>query len=192
MRLFYLFVIFVFIPLLIQGQTVEEIFNQSNKINRTGMLVLGGWALSNIAYGGYGSLKFSEEKKYFSQMNMMWNLVNAGIAGYALYQFGNTDFSVLSPNQMVSKHNQTQNLYLINAGLDVIYMAGGAYLIRASKNSTNHHHRLLGYGQSVVVQGGFLFVFDLAMYFIQRNHGFEAAKHAVSISPAGVTLSLSF
>ncbi|PKP38922.1 MAG: hypothetical protein CVT98_04200 [Bacteroidetes bacterium HGW-Bacteroidetes-15] len=176
------------------SQNIEEFYSTSTRINRTGMMVLGGWAISNMAYGAYGNWKFDDERKYFGQMNMMWNLVNAGIAGFALYQFHNTDISLLSPEQMVNNHTKTQNLYLINAGLDILYMAGGFYMIHASKNNEKHQFRLKGYGQSVILQGGFLFAFDLVMYAIQRNHigNFDLPVKTLAISPYGLSLGFTF
>jgi hypothetical protein len=176
------------------SQNVDEFYSTSSRINRAGMMVLGGWAIGNMAYGGYSTLKFDDERKYFGQMNIMWNVVNAGIAGIALYQLYNTDISMFTPEQMISEHNKTQNLYLINAGLDILYMAGGLYMIHASKSSEKHQFRLKGYGQSVILQGGFLFAFDLVMYFIQRNHisSYDLPFQSMALSPKGFSIGFTF
>lgn len=185
---------FVIVAGAIQAQSVDDFYSTSKSINRTGMLVLGGWAISNMVYGGYGWSKYNDERKYFGQMNLMWNIVNASIAGFALYQFHNTDIASLTTEQMISNHNKTQNLYLFNTGLDILYMAGGAYMINASKRSEKYGDLLKGYGQSVILQGGFLFVFDLAMYLIQRNHinTFNFSQNSVAITPTGFNLSFVF
>lgn len=184
----------VLFSLIVRGQETDAFFAKSNAINRTGMLVMGGWAVSNMLYGGYGSAKFENDKKYFHQMNLMWNVVNASIAGFALYKLGSTDLSAMSAEQMMAKHNQTQNLYIINAGLDLLYIAGGAYMVQVSGKNEKHRDRLKGYGQSVVLQGGFLLVFDLALFLIQQNHekNFVAAASFVSLTNQGITLSLQF
>lgn len=178
----------------VNAQNAEEFFAKSSNINKTGMMILGGWAISNIAYGAYGNFSFENERKYFNQMNMMWNFVNLGIAGFALYQSQITDISSLTIEQMVDNHTKTQNLYLINAGLDILYMAGGMYMIHASKTSKNQQMRLKGYGQSVILQGGFLFAFDLVMYAIQRNHliSFNSSAYNLTVNPMGVGLTLNF
>ena len=45
------------------------------------MLSLGSWASANIVGSGIGwARSYSEENKYFHQMNVMWNLVNLGLA----------------------------------------------------------------------------------------------------------------
>ena len=51
---------------------------------------------------------------------------------------------------------------LFNAGLDVGYMATGAYLWE--RGIRKDSRGLKGYGQSLILQGGFLFTFDLIMY----------------------------
>lgn len=178
----------------LQAQSVDDFYSASNRINQAGMLVLGGWAISNMAYGGYGWSKYNDERKYFGQMNVMWNIVNASIAGFALYQFHNTDIASLTTEQMIANHNKTQNLYLFNAGLDVLYMAGGAYMINVSRRSEKYGNLLKGYGQSVILQGGFLFAFDLVMYFIQRNHinSFDLSQKSIALTPNGINLSFVF
>lgn len=60
---------------------------------------------------------------------------------------------------------------MFNAGLDVGYVLGGLYLTERAKSAAKNPERLRGFGQSIVLQGGFLFVFDLAMYLIVNHHG---------------------
>ena len=75
------------------GRAFEE---ASLAANNAGMYVLGGWALANMAAGAYGWAAFEGEKKYFSQMNLFWNVVNLSIAGFALYSSYSTDVSLMS------------------------------------------------------------------------------------------------
>lgn len=62
-----------------------------------------------------------------------------------------------------------QNFLLLNAGLDVAYIATGFYLKERAKNSSSPE-RLRGYGNSLLLQGGFLLAFDIAFYFIHQNN----------------------
>lgn len=134
--------------------------------NNGGMYVLGGWALANMAAGAYGWAAFEGEKKYFSQMNLFWNVVNLSIAGFALYSNYSTDVSLMSEGELLAKHIKTERLFLINSGLDVGYMGAGLLMRHLSSNSEKRGDLLKGYGNAVVLQGGFLLVFDMAMYFI--------------------------
>ena len=58
---------------------------------------------------------------------------------------------------------------LFNAALDLGYMVGGVYLMERSKNS-EQSERLKGFGQAVIVNGGFLLIFDSIMYYMHANH----------------------
>jgi hypothetical protein len=82
----------------------------------------------------------------------------------------------LSEAVMMEKHLKNEHLYLINAGLDVAYMLGGAYLWQLSAKKPSKQALLSGYGQSVVLQAAFLLAFDTGMYFIQRNHRLSFAS----------------
>jgi hypothetical protein len=155
----------------VEAQTdYESFYLKSQKNLNTGMYVLGSWALLNIATGAYGLSTQTGSSKYFHQMNLFWNSVNLGIAGYSLISNYLSNISLLSHQQMMDKHLFTEKLLLINAGLDVLYMASGAFMASKSKSSTKRPELLKGYGQSLLLQGGFLLVFDLVLYGIQHNH----------------------
>ena len=96
-------------------------------------------------------------------MNAGWNLVNAGIAGFALYNLSQMDASAFTYTQSLSELQSLDKFLLLNAGLDVGYMAAGAWLWeRGLRKKSN---RLEGYGKSLILQGGFLLAFDLILYF---------------------------
>ncbi|PKP50010.1 MAG: hypothetical protein CVT92_14790 [Bacteroidetes bacterium HGW-Bacteroidetes-1] len=102
-------------------------------------------------------------------MNVAWNIINIGIAGYALYQFANNNQALLMDSERWSEHLRIKNLYLINAGLDVLYVVAGSFLWARSVKSEKNRDRLKGFGQAIVLQGGFLLIFDLVMYGLQSN-----------------------
>jgi hypothetical protein len=165
-----LFVLCTFSLVFAQEIEIIDFYKKSNQINTTGMYVLGGWAVANIAGGAIGWSNSTGSAKYFHQMNLFWNTVNLGIAGFALYNNLTDDFSMQSSNEMLLKHRKTENLYLINAGLDVVYIGTGFLLKHLSVSNLNKQDLLKGYGNSIIMQGGFLMVFDLVMWGIQRNH----------------------
>jgi hypothetical protein len=166
---------------------------KSQKNANTGMYVLGSWALLNMATGAYGMSTQTGSSKYFYQMNLFWNTVNLGIAGFALVTAHLSDPTLLSPQQMMDKHLFNEKLLLINAGLDVLYMAGGVFMISKSKNSTKRPELLKGYGHSLLLQGGFLFVFDLVLYTIQHNHSVNFLQNVqLSFRPQSFLLAIQF
>lgn len=153
----------------VQAQQNPDFFAQSMQLNRTGMYVLGSWALLNLSSGAYGWATQTGHQKYFWQMNTAWNVVNAGIAGYALYSFSQMDLTSMADAEMWQSHRQIKRLYLINAGIDLLYIGTGAWLIHLAGKNEKRHDIYKGYGQSIILQGGFLLVFDLAMYGLQAR-----------------------
>ena len=134
------------------------------------MYVLGSWAIANIAIGAAGWARGSGENKYFHQMNLFWNTVNLSIAGIALISNFRTDITALTPDEMMNNHVRTERLYLINAGLDVLYIGTGVLLRSLSHKSAKRGDLMNGYGSSLILQGGFLLVFDAVMWGIQHAH----------------------
>lgn len=168
-------------------------FHQSRmKINESAMLVLGGWAVGNILVGTYGNFKASGEAKYFHQFNAMWNVVNLGIAAFGYLNAVNSDPSAMTNVEIIKDFNSLQNLLLLNAGLDVAYIATGFYLKERSKNSSSSV-RLRGYGNSLILQGGFLLLFDVTLYFIhQSNANINLYPHLESLLTGGVGIGINW
>jgi hypothetical protein len=191
-KAFVLSLLLVIWSLSAQGQdSYEDAYGQSLKINNYGMAVLGGWALANISVGAYGWNKYSGQQAYFHQMNLFWNTVNLSIAGIALYSNLSADYSLLSGTELLEKQGKIQRLYLINAGLDVAYMGTGFLLKHLASRYPKNEERLLGYGNSVILQGAFLFVFDLVMYGLQRGHRM-AFLDQLSFAPMQEAWGLAF
>jgi hypothetical protein len=157
-------------------------------MNSKGMLVLGGWAISNIVVGGIGMTQTAGNTRYFHQMNAAWNSVNLAIAGFGYYGIKNQD-SNLNLSDTLSEFHNFEKILLFNAGLDVGYMAIGAYLWERGLRKENE--RLIGYGQSMILQGGFLFTFDLILYFLNSAESSSLLNHLDNIHFTGTALSLS-
>ena len=146
-----------------------DFYQKSQQINNSGMYVLGSWAVMNITTGAIGWANGSGSDKYFHQMNLFWNAVNLSIAGFALISNFQTDYMALGPDELLDRHLKIERLYLINAGLDILYMGTGAYLTHLSRSREKNKDLLKGFGQSILLQGGFLFIFDAVMYFVQHT-----------------------
>lgn len=99
-------------------------------------------------------------------MNAGWNLVNLGIAGLALYNISQINASAFSYDQALQKLQNLDKILLINAGLDLGYLATGAWLLK--RGISNSSVRMEGYGKSLLLQGGFLLAFDLTLYFLHN------------------------
>lgn len=158
-------------------------------LNKTGMLVLSGWALGNIALGSYGYFKSGGKTKYFHQMNAAWNVVNLSIGAIAYYQYLNSDPSAFNLMQSIDEARSIENILLLNIGLDVGYIATGAFLWERGIRKDNQ--RLLGYGPSLILQGGFLLVFDGILYGLNKSQNEKLFNLVDNLSISANTISFS-
>ncbi|GHB85231.1 DUF6992 family protein [Persicitalea jodogahamensis] len=174
---------FVFFFLLIgltvrAQQTPLDDLNQSRiKVQTTGMWVLSSWAVANIAYGGIAAARGEGSNKYFNRMNVYWNVVNLGIAAPALIgSLRQRKSPPTSLDQSIEDLHSIEKTLLLNAGLDLAYMTGGLYLLEKAKNTPDKQDRFRGFGQSILLQGGFLLLFDAANYLALRQSHRQAAE----------------
>jgi hypothetical protein len=172
----------------------ETFYRQSLGIQNTGMYVLGSWAVLNIAAGGYGWSQHSGKRMYFDQMNLFWNAVNISIAGFALYSNYNTDISLMSDHDMMAGHLRIENILLISTGFNIAYIGTGLLMRQLADRSPRRSDLVKGYGSSIILQGAFLFVFDLALYGFLRSHKLEFLENmnlAISNEMVGVRFILN-
>jgi len=196
-NLYPLIIVFLFLlseSVFSQNDSILHLQNfhmERKDINETAMLVLGGWAAGNILIGTYGNFKASGEARYFHQFNAMWNVVNLGIAAFGYFNAANSDPSSITNLEIIKDYNSLQNFLLLNAGLDVAYIATGLYLKERSKNSSSSE-RLRGYGNSLLLQGGFLLLFDVSLFFIhQNNANINLYPHLESFLAGGVGIGIN-
>ena len=195
LKIFFLFCLFFPASVILAqdnfSDQLQSFHHQRININETAMLVLGGWAAGNIFAGTYGNFKSSGEAKYFHQFNAMWNVINLGIATFGYFNAVNSDPSSMTNLQIIKDFNSLQNLLLLNAGLDAAYIATGFYLKERAKNSSSSE-RLRGYGNSLLLQGGFLLLFDVALYFVhQNNANVSFYPHLESLISGGVGVGIN-
>ncbi|MBD2755500.1 DUF6992 family protein [Spirosoma validum] len=179
---------------------------QRIKHQKTLGLTLGSFALANIAVGAIAAGQTSGETKYFHKMNVYWNLVNLGIAGFGLLgsRKGSADSETLA--DAIRKHENMKQILLINTGLDVAYVVGGAYLRERARSGLaqpglarpglansqpDKSDQLNGYGKSIMVQGGFLLAFDLVNYFIFKKRGDKQERLLLSSGLSGVGVAFA-
>jgi len=149
---------------------LQEFNQQRHRIDKRLMLGLGSWASSNIVGSGIGwAFSTNESTKYFHQMNVMWNAVNLGLSipGYIKARRGNNRLSFF---ETLNEQRKTETIFLINAGLDIAYISSGILLKNRSTEDPTERARRIGFGNSVILQGGFLLIFDWVAYSIHRRH----------------------
>jgi hypothetical protein len=109
------------------------------------------WSLPWIAAGVVGLWVVNDPYwKGFWGMNAAWGLINTGIA-YAGLLGAEPDPAGL------------RTTLFINAGLDVVYVVGGLYLLTRPEDTWR------GSGVAVIIQGAFLLAFDLLHAFLVQG-----------------------
>ena len=156
--------------------------------NKKAMLILGSWALVNIGVSSIRARNTEGVKKGFHQMNIGWNAFNLGIAAFGYYGAFKENAASIDGFNTINEHYKLQKIFLINTGLDVAYAVGDAWLIERSKTSEKRD-QLKGFGQAVIANGAFLFVFDIANFLIHNAHN---DKIKMLLKGDGVGLSYHF
>jgi hypothetical protein len=145
--------------------TIAAYNHHRSNLNKTGMHVLGAWGLGNVGAGA--AMYFAsrqDETKYFGEMTALWGAVNTGIAGFSLLAMRAELHQQPNAQQAYSLYRSNKKMFLINSGLDVVYIGAGLGLTAYSKNKGRDEAMYSGFGKSVVVQGVFLLLFDYVMF----------------------------
>jgi hypothetical protein len=173
--------------------TAQTTFNSKRtSLDHRAMSVLGTWALANVATGTILTLAGEGPTKSFGQMTLGWGAINLGLVAAARLGKGHpapTDRAGTVRAQLATEH-----IYLFNAGLDVAYLTGGFLLLEHAKTRSNpaSYQQNKGFGGSLLVQGGFLLLFDGLMYRAhhrQGNKGLYPLLSRVQVVPGGVAFT---
>lgn len=152
-----------------QQNIQDSIAFERIKLSKNNMFVLGAWAGANIIQGSISAGNATGSDHYFHQMNAYWNVANLALAGLGLWSAKKqlTKHYTLAEN--ITEQHKIEKILLLNTGLDVAYMVTGLYL--KEKGNRLNHEQPVGYGNSLLLQGGFLLVFDIIQYVNHRRNG---------------------
>ena len=165
------------------------------RLDQRGLAVLGAWGVGNLLVSGLATGQTESSVHYFHQMNAGWGAVNLALAGAGYLAARRAARAPQSDRAgAVRQQLRTENLYLFNAGLDVAYVATGLYLLEKGRNPTasGPADRWRGYGQSLLLQGGFLLLFDGLQAAAHHRHGRDLYPllSRVRIGPGAVAVVL--
>ncbi|MFN8344816.1 MAG: hypothetical protein U0X91_07430 [Spirosomataceae bacterium] len=186
----------VWTALSLQAQTsvpLQEITQRQAKQQRISTWTLAGWSAANIAVSGAALGQTQGSTRYFHEMNLYWNAVNVGIAGLGLLSLRKKSPSP-TLSSVVKEHYTLQKSLLLNTGLDAAYVTGGIWLLDKAKTETDpgRYNRFRGFGHAVVIQGGFLLVFDLTNYLLLRSDNTRLHRLLDKIDVSGSGVSWKF
>jgi hypothetical protein len=183
-----LFMISAVFTLPANAQSFEQFNIERNQTDQRLMIGLGTWSTTNFIASGIGWATVPKgEAHFFHQMNVIWNTINMGLAipGYLKAKKAN---SSLTFSETIRTQHQTEKIFLINSGLDIGYMAGGLLLRSSAKTNVSKKDQFNGYGNSLLLQGGFLFLFDFTAYIIHNHHSkrsLDNLLNSVQLSSSG-------
>lgn len=176
-----------------EGQTAAiERFRQSHRRTQlVGMGVLTGWAVANIGVGIGGAVLIDDDRRFVHEMNAMWNTVNLTLGIIGLVSNGRRAPGVTTQAEARRVHRRARITYAVNGALDLVYISGG--VLAAELGRQHDQGRVRGYGKSVVLQGAFLFVFDLGMLIAHERVAARvpALRLVPSVSQSGIGLVAS-
>ena len=120
----------------------------------TGILL--GWAAASIGVGLAIARGGDPLRRGVGEQYVGWGIVNAVIA--VIGRRGASRQRSAAPADAAAQKRTLSRLLWVNTGLDVLYVLGGWRVMRG-RGAADAHWR--GRGLGIVLQGGFLFFFDL-------------------------------
>lgn len=188
------FTLFSTISVQAQQYFQDSIATERANLQRNNSWVLAAWAGANMIQGSISASNAKGSDHYFHQMNAYWNTVNLAVAGIGLWA---------AKKQLTGAHTQERNwkeqqklekLLLLNTGLDAAYIMTGLYLKERGNRLLSDQPT--GYGNSLVLQGAFLLVFDIIQYAENRQNGKLLEKNTsnwhLEPNPNGLGLAYRF
>jgi hypothetical protein len=155
----------------LNAQNKESHLKQHQHLNENGMKFLGAFALGNITTGAVLQGQYDDHRKHFHHMNIMWNTVNLGLSASGLFQERRNRDKAFTLGEQIKKQHSAEKIFLFNTALDLAYITTGLWMMDTHSRYGSNSQRLYGYGQSIVVQGTCLAVFDLVMYLLHQRNG---------------------
>ncbi|HZI07299.1 MAG TPA: hypothetical protein VEZ71_24995 [Archangium sp.] len=176
------------------AETTPEAFlathnTEGVRLNRAAMGVLLGWAVLNIGTGTAGHFTTQGELRAFWQANAAWNVVNLAIGGFGLYGQLTATPETWDLGRSLAEGQKMEKLLLLNAGLDVGYVAFGGFLLERGLRTDSA--QLRGWGKSLLLQGGFLLLFDAVLWGLNWRLNSQLTARLVP-APDGVGLLLTW
>ncbi|MEJ5250021.1 MAG: hypothetical protein WHS90_19775 [Caldilinea sp.] len=116
------------------------------------------WGLFNVIIGALLQGTSSPFWRAFGQQSIGWGVINTALAIFGRHGLRRKLARGYPTEEAQRDAHNLRRILWINTGLDVLYVAGGWQLAR-SRGGVDA--KACGHGVGVVVQGAFLFVFDL-------------------------------
>lgn len=154
-----------------QTSLYDSVNLRHDKISKTGMTILSGWSAASLISGLVGQNNSAGELKYFYKRNVLWGSINLGLSGLGYLRIQREKDKTYTAAQTFKRVGAAQKVFLFNTGLDLAYIAFGLYTRERGNSFTGDKmERLRGTGNSLLLQGSFLTLFDGVMYFLHSKN----------------------
>lgn len=186
---------FFALPIFAQDYSLDDFNKERTKISRNGLYGLAGWSAVNFVVSGIGWGTTDGATKEFHRANVTWNIVNASIAIPGLISSYRKSSAGLDLYSTHKEQRKAEGAYLINGILDASYVGIGLFLREKSKNTTKDANRMKGWGNALLLQGGFLLLTDIVMYSWQAAHANRKLKkidHSIGFNGSGFGYTMRF
>lgn len=123
------------------------------------MTMLAGWAAASMASGAllWATAGKDDYTRAVGIQTLAWGAVDGAIAGFGGIHAHRQRSSDKPAAHWEAEEKKMRRVFLINAGLDLLYIGAGAALMRFGKTDF-----VRGTGAGIALQGGFLLAFDTA------------------------------
>lgn len=191
-QLFFVLLVFSAVAARAQPLFQDSIAAGRARLNKTNMYILGAWAGANILQGTISASNTTGTDHFFHQMNAYWNIANLAIATVGLLSIRKQMAGPHSFERNMREQHQMEKIIVFNGGLDLAYLVTGLYL--KERGNRLNKDQLKGYGTSLLVQGGFLLLFDIVQYTGHRRNGklLEKSMANWQFGATGAGLGLSY
>lgn len=130
--------------------------------------VLLGWAAGSIVAGGLWWRSSQQWLRGLGSQFLGWGLIDGLIALFGLRsaienttKFGQGE---ISSTEMQTQTQRFERILWVNTSLDIGYLLFGGWFINRARG--NDQRRGIGWG--IILQGGFLFIWDLLLLLLLR------------------------
>lgn len=174
-KLLSVFFLLPFVTASAQSGFQDSLATERVALIKNNLWVLGAWAGANIVQGSISAGNTAGSGQYLHRMNVYWNTVNLAIAGIGLLAIKKQLAGPHSFERNVKEQQKLEKLLILNTGLDAAYIMTGMYL--KEKGLRQNSDQSVGFGNSLLLQGSFLLVFDMIQYFQHRRNSKALEQH---------------
>lgn len=127
--------------------------------------VLLGWGVGSTVVGAGLATAKNEVVRHVGLQAVGWGLIDAIIALLGRNGARQKVLSQTHQQEQLREAQRFQTIVAINAGLDVLYVLGGRWLVQHAGMDAARR----GAGIGIMVQGAFLLVYDIGLVWLVRR-----------------------